>query len=89
MADKRISELNAVTTLADNDLLIASDTSATETKKITFLNFKNSFSAGGNLTDVVQDTTPQLGGNLDVNSRTITSTSNGNVDIDPDGTVDI
>ena len=89
MADKRISELNAVTTLADNDLLIASDTSATETKKITFLNFKNSFSAGGNLTDVVQDTTPQLGGNLDVNSRTITSASNGNVDIDPDGTGDI
>ena len=89
MADKRISELNAVTTLADNDLLIASDTSATETKKITFLNFKNSFSAGGNLTDVVQDTTPQLGGNLDVNGRTITSASNGNVDIDPDGTGDI
>ena len=89
MADKRISELNAVTTLADNDLLVASDTSASETKKITFLNFKNSFSAGGNLTDVVQDTTPQLGGNLDVNGQTITSASNANVDIDPDGTGDI
>ena len=72
-----------------HDLLIASDTSATETKKITFLNFKNSIASGGGLTDIVQDTTPQLGGNLDVNSKTITSASNGNVDIDPDGTGDI
>ena len=35
------------------------------------------------------DTTPQLGGNLDVNGQTITSASNGNVDIDPNGTGDI
>ena len=27
-----------------------------------------------------------MGANLDVNSKTITSASNGNVDIDPDGT---
>ena len=36
--------------------------------------------------DVASDTTPQLGGNLDVNGNTITSASNGNVVIDPDGT---
>ena len=36
--------------------------------------------------DVVDDTTPQLGGNLDVNGNTITSTSNANVVIDPNGT---
>jgi hypothetical protein len=35
---------------------------------------------------VVADTTPQLGGDLDVNGQTITSASNGNVVIDPDGT---
>ena len=38
------------------------------------------------LSDVVSDTTPQLGGNLDVNGNTITSTSNANVVIDPNGT---
>ena len=89
MADKRISELNALTTLADADLLVVSDASSSETKKATFQNFKNSIAAGGTLTDIVQDTTPQLGGNLDVNGKTITSASNGNVDIDPDGTGDI
>ncbi len=36
--------------------------------------------------EVVEDTTPQLGGDLDVNGNTITSASNGNVVIDPDGT---
>jgi len=36
--------------------------------------------------DVVQDTTPQLGGNLDVLSRFIfTSTSNGNISLSPNG----
>ena len=36
---------------------------------------------------VVDDTTPQLGGDLDVQARTITtSTSNGNVILEPDGT---
>jgi len=32
---------------------------------------------GGGITDVVQDTTPQLGGNLDVNGNSIVSASNG------------
>jgi len=39
-----------------------------------------------NTTDVVSDTSPQLGGNLDVQAREIiTSTSNGNVKITPNG----
>jgi hypothetical protein len=40
---------------------------------------------GGGLTDIVNDTTPQLGGNLDVNGFTITSAGNGNIAIDPAG----
>ena len=39
--------------------------------------------------DVVNDTTPQLGGNLDVNGNSITSTSNGDVEIAPNGTGDL
>ena len=38
------------------------------------------------LQDVVSDTTPQLGGSLDVNGNKIVSTSNGNIDIEPNGT---
>ena len=36
--------------------------------------------------NLLSDLTPQLGGNLDVNGNTITSTSNANVVIDPNGT---
>jgi len=36
--------------------------------------------------DLVGDTTPQLGGNLDVNGNSIVSTSNGNINITPNGT---
>ena len=38
---------------------------------------------------IVDDTNPQLGGALDVNGNAITSASNGNVTINPDGTGDI
>jgi len=40
----------------------------------------------GCIADVVEDTTPQLGGNLDVNGNDIVSVSNGNIDILPNGT---
>ena len=36
--------------------------------------------------DIVGDTTPQLGGNLDVNGNSIVSVSNGNITFTPDGT---
>ena len=41
------------------------------------------------LQNVVEDTTPQLGGNLDVNAKKIVSTSNGDIDIEPNGTGDV
>lgn len=36
--------------------------------------------------DVVGDTSPQLGGDLDVNSNSIVSTSNGDINLTPNGT---
>ena len=44
---------------------------------------------GTGISDVVDDTSPQLGGNLDVNGNDIVSTSNANVDIVPNGTGDV
>jgi hypothetical protein len=47
----------------------------------------NEIHAGSGLGNVVDDTTPELGGNLDVLARTIiTSTTNGNIAITPNGT---
>ena len=37
------------------------------------------------ITDVVGDTSPQLGGSLDVNGQDIVSTSNGAIELDPNG----
>jgi hypothetical protein len=41
---------------------------------------------GTGLSDIVNDTTPQLGGDLDVNGNSIISASNGNINITPNGT---
>ena len=41
------------------------------------------------ISDVVSDTSPQLGGNLDVNGNTITSTGDADVSIVPNGTGDV
>ena len=41
---------------------------------------------GGGISNVVEDTSPQLGGNLDVNGKDIVSTSNGNIEFSPNGT---
>jgi hypothetical protein len=38
------------------------------------------------IANVVEDTTPQLGGSLDVNGNSIVSTSNANINITPNGT---
>jgi hypothetical protein len=46
--------------------------------------FENAADAG--LTDIVNDTTPQLGGSLDVNGQSIVSASNGDIAITPNGT---
>ncbi len=41
------------------------------------------------IADIVQDTTPQLGGDLDVNGNSIVSTSNGHIALTPNGTGDV
>lgn len=44
---------------------------------------------GGTMSNLVEDTTPQLGGNLDVNGNSIVSVSAGAISITPDTTGDI
>ena len=59
---------------------------------ITFATFNtssNTVDVSDSSSDVVGDTTPQLGGNLDVNGNDIVSTSNADIDIIPNGTGDV
>ena len=65
-----------------NDELLVSDADASSFKRITV---DNLISSAGGLTSVAADTTPQLGGNLDVNSNDIVSVSNGNINLLPNG----
>ncbi len=44
---------------------------------------------GGGLANVVDDLTPQLGGDLDVNGNSIVSASDGDISITPNGTGDL
>jgi len=45
--------------------------------------------AVGAISNVVEDTSPELGGNLDVNSNSIVSASNGNIPLAPNGTGEV
>jgi hypothetical protein len=56
---------------------------------ITIVDGVISSTASGGGGDLVDDLTPQLGGNLDVNGKNIVSVSNGNIVLVPDGTGDV
>ncbi len=43
-------------------------------------------SGGGGISNIVEDTSPELGGNLNVNGKDIISPSNGNIVLAPNGT---
>lgn len=45
--------------------------------------------SGSGISNVVDDSSPQLGGSLDINGNDIVSTSNANIDIIPHGTGDV
>ena len=66
------------------DFVVASQT---ENDFTTTLKNKLDGIAAGAIANVVEDTSPQLGGDLDVQSSKITTaTSNGNIKLEPDGT---
>ena len=54
---------------SSNDLVLVYDNDATALRKVTVGNLVSG--AGGGLSNIVEDTSPQLGGNLDTNSHNI------------------
>ena len=77
-----VLDLNDTLTLTAGTNITLSVNPTTDTVTI------NSTASGG-MTDIVSDTTPQLGGNLDVNGYSIVSASNGNISIVPHGSGNI
>ena len=81
-----IGDLSSISTVANDDVFLAIDTSGGGLKKITRSTIVSGLAVGGvALSNVVEDTTPQLGGDLDVNGNGLVSTSNGNIAITPNG----
>jgi len=80
-----VGSLSEISSVASDDVLLAVDTSGGGLKKITRSNLVSGLATSSALSNIVEDTTPQLGGSLDVNGEDIVSTSNGNITLTPNG----
>ena len=81
-----VGSLSEISTVASDDVLLAVDTSGGGLKKITRATLTAGIVSGSEISNVVEDTTPQLGGNLDMNGQDIVTTSNADIDLAPNGT---
>jgi hypothetical protein len=63
--------LSEISTVASDDVFIAVDTSGGGLKKITRSTLVSGLATSGAISNVVEDTSPQLGANLDTNSHNI------------------
>jgi hypothetical protein len=81
-----VSSLSEISTVANDDVFLAIDTSGGGLKKIARSAIVSGLATSGAISNVVEDSSPQLGGDLDVNSNGLVSTSNGNIALTPNGT---
>ena len=78
------AKLQATSVTADRDIILPDESGTLATQE--WVN-ANGGGGGGSLNNVVEDTTPQLGGDLDVNGKNIVSAaSNEDIAIIPSGT---
>ena len=83
---KAVGDLSAISTIASDDVLLAVDTSGGGLKKVTRSTLVSGLATSGAISNVVEDSSPQLGGDLDMNGQDIVTTSNANIDLLPNGT---
>jgi len=81
-----VGSLSEISTVAGDDVFLAVDTSGGGLKKITRSTIVSGLATSGAISNVVEDTTPQLGGNLDMNGQDIVTTSNANIELAANGT---
>ena len=80
-----VTDLSEISTVANDDVFLAVDTSGGGLKKIARSAIVSGLASSAAISNVVEDTTPQLGGDLDVNGNDLVSTSNGNISLLPNG----
>ena len=80
-----VGSLSEISTVANDDVFLAVDTSGGGLKKIARSAVVAGLATSSAISNVADDSTPQLGGDLDVNGNDIVSVSNGNINILPNG----
>ena len=80
-----VGSLSEISTVANDDVFLAVDTSGGGLKKITRSAVVAGLATSSAISNVSEDSTPQLGGDLDVDGNDIVSTSNGNINLLPNG----
>ena len=81
-----VGSLSEISTVANDDVFLAVDTSGGGLKKITRSAIVSGLAASGAISIVADDSTPQLGGDLDMNGQDIVTTSNADIELAPNGT---
>ena len=80
-----VGSLSEISTVANDDVFLAVDTSGGGLKKIARSAVVAGLATSSAISNLADDSTPQLGGDLDVNGNDIVSVSNGNINILPNG----
>ena len=80
------TSLSEISTIANDDVFLAVDTSGGGLKKVARSTIVSGLATSGAISNLVEDSTPQLGGNLDLNGSDIVTTSNADLELAPNGT---
>jgi len=80
------TSLSEISTVANDDVFLAVDTSGGGLKKIARSAVVAGLATSSAISNVVEDTSPQLGGDLDMNGQDIVTTSNADLELAPNGT---
>jgi len=81
-----VGDLQSISTVASGDVFLAVDASGGGLKQITRSAVVAGLATSSAISNVSEDDTPQLGGNLDMNGADIVTTSNATLDLAPNGT---
>jgi hypothetical protein len=81
-----VGGLSEISTVADDDVFLAVDTSGGGLKKIARSAVVSGLATSSAISNVADDSTPQLGGDLDMNGQDIVTTSNADIELAPNGT---
>ena len=81
-----VGSLSEISTIANDDVFLAVDTSGGGLKKVARSTVVSGLATSGAISNVVEDSTPQLGGDLDMNGQDIVTTSNADLELAPNGT---